>query len=99
MICAYGASVGIVDCDHCIPIFRKDCTIRKRVESGALDFAFTENDRVLGKAKLSPNYQFSLIAEVRPWVPVKPGQSIQYRRLRNGMVIIELVVDDKEGGE
>lgn len=49
------------------------------------------SDRVLGKTKVSPNFQIALVSEVRPWLPAQPGEYLQYRKLRNGMIIIEPV--------
>jgi hypothetical protein len=55
------------------------------------DKTWLKQGTVLGKTKVSPNYQIVLIKELRPWIQAEPGESVQYRKLTDGTVIIEKV--------
>lgn len=45
--------------------------------------------RILGKAKVSSIMTISVIAPVRPFLEVKPGDYVFYVRLDNGTIAVE----------
>lgn len=52
-------------------------------------------DKVLGKAKISRNFQIALIREILPFLEVQPGDHVQFR-LVNSEVVIEKAQKEKE---
>jgi hypothetical protein len=95
MRCAYGERFSVLNCEECLKLAHR-CDINEAL--GRLQQE-AKTDRIVGRTKVSPNHQIALIKEVRPWIPAQPGDYLQYRKLRNGMVIIELSKDDVKGGD
>jgi hypothetical protein len=102
MRCAYGERFSVPNCEECLKLAHTcdiNETLRRTYEIIGKMEEQTKTDRILGKTKISPNHQIALIKEVRPWISAQPGDHLQYRKLRNGIVIIEVSKDDVKGGE